>query len=76
MYSTEVMNASSEFVGSKSLELDIYGLTVLRCKEISHPFTNMMNKSHFYIWKDYKRDLPRGQDTSRIVFYSFPLKLI
>lgn len=43
------MNASSEFVGSKSLELDIYGLTVLRCKETSHTFTNIMNKSHSYI---------------------------
>lgn len=43
------MNASSEFVGSKSLELDIYGLTVLMCKETSHTFTNIMNKSHSYI---------------------------
>lgn len=51
MYSTEVMNASSEFVGSKSLELDIYGLRVLKCKEISHPFTNIMNKFHSYIYE-------------------------
>lgn len=28
------MNASSEFVGSKSLELDIYGLTVLSVKKL------------------------------------------
>lgn len=39
VYSTkERMNASSEMVGSKSLGWDIYGLTVFRCKEISHPF--------------------------------------
>lgn len=37
---------SSEFVGSKSLELDIYGLTVFRCKEISHPFMNLVNTSN------------------------------
>lgn len=44
---TEVTDVSSEFVGSKNLEIDIYGLTVLRCKEIFHPFTNIVNKFFF-----------------------------
>lgn len=73
---TEVTDVSSEFVGFKNLEIDIYGLTVLRCKEISHSFANIVIKFFFPIWIDYEMNSPRGEKTSRIMFLFFPLKLI
>lgn len=65
---------SPEFVGSKSLEWGIYGLTVFTCKEISHPFTHIVNKFYFLIWKDHKRNSPRSENTSRIMFLFSPFE--
>lgn len=67
---------SSEFVGSKSLELDIYGLTVFRCKEISHPFMNLVNTSNPLYEKTIKEIHPGLKILLELRFYYFPSKLV